>query len=154
MAGEGSRLLAAMTATEAGRAIGHGNPDIAELGRKYWLAHIPWGSPGATKECHEQVMLHAHFTDQQAWGYCAERHHEATGRWPGQKKGGKGRRDLAPAQMRGAVQMGGPDVADQYPGTVDLPDDWGDMGGLPDLTGLTLAEIEACAAEAAAGMGG
>lgn len=105
-----------------------GNPRIAELGRDFWehgkgALWIRWGSPNATTRCHRLVMQHAGMSDENAWGYCAERHHAVLGTWPGQKaaKGGKGkgkgRRDadgLAPAQLRGAVEIGG-DVDDSIP---------------------------------------
>lgn len=92
-------------------AVHDGNPHLSEDGKRYWehgegAAKIRWGTGGATRRCHRLLMQHAHFSDQDAWGYCAERHHAVTGRWPGEKAG-KGRRDeLVPAQTRGAVEIG------------------------------------------------
>lgn len=134
-----------------------GNPQgwhIAAEGKRYWehgegAAKIRWGTGGATRRCHRLLMAHARMTDQQAWGYCAERHHAVTGRWPGQKQGGKKREQLAPAQERGAVEIGSamtsPTGAGQYDGgTLDLPDDWAnlDLSQIPDLTGLTVDFLE------------
>lgn len=60
---------------------------IAQLGREYWnhgegAVQIAWGTPGAMTRCHVLVMEHAEMTSDQAWGYCAERHHDVTGKWP------------------------------------------------------------------------
>jgi hypothetical protein len=155
---DASRSAGLSSHAEAGLAAGHGNPRIVELGRRYWLTHIPWGSPGATRECHTQLMAHAHFSSEQAWGYCANRHHEATGTWPGQKNGGKGKRAaLTPSQERGAVAIPytEPDAAPEMPGTLDLDDSWaGDLGDVPDLTGLTVDMLEAAAAALMNGPGG
>lgn len=97
----------------ADRAGHEGNPRIAELGKEFWergkgAALIRWGTPRATTRCHRLVMQHAGMSDQDAWGYCAERHHAVTGKWPGEAgPGGKKRdEDLAPAQTRGAVEIG------------------------------------------------
>ncbi len=73
--------------------MAHGNPRIAELGRDFWehgrgAAWIRWPEPGSTGRCHRLVMQHAGMGDQEAWGYCAERHHAVLGTWPGEKKGG------------------------------------------------------------------
>ncbi len=81
---------------------------IAELGRDYWehgggAAKIRWGTEGATRRCHRLVMEHAGMSDQQAWGYCAERHHAVLGTWPGSKKGGKRGAEPDPPQGRGAA---------------------------------------------------
>lgn len=55
---------------------------------------IKWGVKGDFDRCVRQLMLHGHMTAEQAKGYCAERHHEALGVWPGQEHGGKkGRSD-------------------------------------------------------------
>ena len=61
--------------------------DIVALGRKYWnhgpgAALVNWPAPGAMTRCHALVMEHAEMTSDQAWGYCAERHHDVTGKWP------------------------------------------------------------------------
>ncbi|MBG0818767.1 2'-5' RNA ligase family protein [Planomonospora sp. ID82291] len=44
-------------------------------------ARIGWNTEGAFGRC--VALASEHMTLEQAKGYCAERHHEATGRWPG-----------------------------------------------------------------------
>jgi len=134
-------------ASDTGRA---GNPRIAEYGRDYWehgkgALQIRWGSPGATTRCHRLVMEHAGMGDEEAWGYCAERHHAVLGTWPGSantgKKGKKkGRRDAGENA----------DAPETYPSTLALPDDWDDYEDLPDLAGLSVADLEAAEAETGA----
>jgi hypothetical protein len=51
--------------------------------RRYWshgegAAKIGWGTPGDFDRCVAEVGKY--MTNPQ--GYCAERHHEATGEWP------------------------------------------------------------------------
>lgn len=68
------------------------HPADAERLRRYWehgegAAKIGWGIPGDFDRCVVEVVEHAHMTPEQAKGYCAERHHGATGQWPGQHGG-------------------------------------------------------------------
>lgn len=63
------------------------HPGDAERLREYWEhgeggAQIGWGTPGDFDRCVVLVTEHAKFTDEQAKGYCNERHHGATGMWP------------------------------------------------------------------------
>ncbi|WP_170223052.1 2'-5' RNA ligase family protein [Nonomuraea turkmeniaca] len=54
-------------------------------------ARIRWNTAGAFDRC--VVIASEHMTPDQAKGYCAERHHDATGRWPGahhEKKASQG----------------------------------------------------------------
>lgn len=45
---------------------------------------IDWGEHGAFAAC--VAIAGDHMDDDQAKGFCAERHHDATGEWPGAKK--------------------------------------------------------------------
>lgn len=45
---------------------------------------IPWGEHGAFDACVN--IASKHMDDDQAKGFCAEREHDATGHWPGEKK--------------------------------------------------------------------
>lgn len=63
---------------------GQGN---AEQLREYWTTGpggvaIGWGTPGAWTRC--VARLSKYMTRDQAEGFCAERNHDATGRWPGE----------------------------------------------------------------------
>lgn len=62
--------------------------------RKYWVsgegaAKIRWGAPGAFNRCRKQL---AKYIANPEWlaGACANMYFEATGRWPGRKRGDKG----------------------------------------------------------------
>lgn len=68
-----------------------GVPDSGarELAR-YWshgegAAKIGWGTPGAYDRC--VTLLTEHMSPEHAHGYCAVRHHDATGTWPGRGHG-------------------------------------------------------------------
>lgn len=60
--------------------------------REYWVHGegallIRWGTPGAFKRCVGQLNDYSEGgTEFDPEGLCAEYYHEATGRWPGQKK--------------------------------------------------------------------
>lgn len=82
------------TPTRPDPADGEDRARITELGRDYWehgagALKIRWGTHGATRRCHQLLMEHAGFTSEQAWGYCANRHHAVLGTWPGQEKRSK-----------------------------------------------------------------
>lgn len=65
----------------------------AEKLRNYWRTHVAWGKPGDFMECVNGVKKY--MTTEQAKGFCAERHHEVTGEWPGkQAHGGKDAGDV------------------------------------------------------------
>ena len=75
-------------------AVKAGGPDRnrggAEKLRRYWThgagaAKIAWGTPGDFKRC--VALLEEHMPGR-AEGYCANRHKEATGGWPGRGHGG------------------------------------------------------------------
>jgi len=66
---------------------------IAEQGKRFWSgsgtnkgksAGIPWGTPGDFDTCVTRLTPHL---GAGAKGYWAERHHQATGAWPGHAPG-------------------------------------------------------------------
>jgi hypothetical protein len=70
---------------------------IVEEGRKYWsdrptsrgkVAGIGFGRPGDFMDCVRRVEPHL---GAGARGFCAERHHDATGFWPGHAPGEGGK---------------------------------------------------------------
>ena len=59
----------------------------AETLHRYWVhgegaAKIRWGTPGDFDRCTRQLEEHAHFTPEQAHGYCNLAHHAALGIYP------------------------------------------------------------------------
>lgn len=82
------------------KAHGRRKVNIAQQGKLYWdnrgtrrgkRSGLPWGQHGKGGDFYQCVArLSKHMTSQQAKGYCAERHHDATGSWPGRRKGGSG----------------------------------------------------------------
>ncbi len=106
--------LAAFEAKEGGGDRNRGN---AERLRRYWQreAGIPWGSPGDWKMCVTKVS--EHMTPERAKGYCALRHHEVTGEWPGAGAhgGGKGKhgKGLEATLMAGEYVMTAADAREQ-----------------------------------------
>lgn len=55
--------------------------------RRYWThgeggIKIGWGTPGDFMRCVRR--LDKYMTNEQAKGFCAERHHDALGIWPGE----------------------------------------------------------------------
>lgn len=115
------------------------NQGNAEELREYWVrgegaAKIRWGTPGDFRRCVRQ--LSKHMTPENAKGYCANRHKEATGMWPGDRDN-KG-------------------LADQYDPTLEsktpVPADPGK--GFPHMTGTyeeRLAAIRSAVNEALRG---
>lgn len=78
-------------------AGGRGGPPggIAHQGKLYFsnrgtsrgkVAGIPFGSPGSYRMCLRKAH---HVPGRMRHGYCANRYHEATGRWPGRRGRGK-----------------------------------------------------------------
>lgn len=70
---------------------------IAEQGKAYWsnrgttrgkVSGIDWGTPGDFDQCVARVAPHL---GAKAKPYCALRHHEATGAWPGHAPGEGGK---------------------------------------------------------------
>jgi len=47
-------------------------------------AKIRWGAPGDFDRCVRLAVSEAHMDPERAKGFCAERHHAATGMWPAQ----------------------------------------------------------------------
>jgi len=74
------------------------HPVDTERLRRYWTkgkgaAKIRWGSPGDFNRCRSQLAKYV--KAQYLNGYCANRHYDATGYWPGRapsEGGGRGRR--------------------------------------------------------------
>ena len=71
--------------------------------KDYWshgkgAAKIGWGTPGDFNRC--VVELGKYLPPEEVKGYCALRHHEAIGAWPGQEKVDGTTKDAA-AKMRG-----------------------------------------------------
>jgi HK97 family phage prohead protease len=63
------------------------HPGSAEHLHEYWVhgegaARIRWGTPGDFDRCTRQLEEHAHFTPEQAHGYCNLAHHAALGIYP------------------------------------------------------------------------
>lgn len=62
-------------------------PGSAERLHEYWVhgggaAKIRWGEPGDFDRCTRELMDDAHFTPEQAHGYCNLAHHAALGFYP------------------------------------------------------------------------
>lgn len=78
--------------TRAGR-VGNGRSPVrnrgnAETLRRYWRtgkggAKIAWGTPGDWTRCYKQTRK---YMGVRAKGYCAKRHREVTGVWPGDRR--------------------------------------------------------------------
>lgn len=77
--------IAAQIKAEGGADRNRGN---AEELRRYWVhgegaAKIAWGTPGDFTRCVR--LVGEHMDPERAKGYCANRHKDATGMWPGDK---------------------------------------------------------------------
>ncbi len=57
-------------------------------------AKIGWSTPGSFMRCVRLAEDEAHMTPERAKGFCAERYHAATGKWPGEHHH-HGRADMA-----------------------------------------------------------
>lgn len=73
------------SATDLAEIVAQGN---AEALRRYWTFGeggrlIRWGTDGSFDRCVRRV--NKYMTKRQAEGFCAERHHDATGEWPAEK---------------------------------------------------------------------
>lgn len=78
------------------KARGRRKVNIAQQGRLYWSnrgtsrgkrSSIKWGRHGKAGDFYSCVShLSKHMTSSQAKGYCAKRHKEATGKWPGGRR--------------------------------------------------------------------
>jgi HK97 family phage prohead protease len=119
------------------------HPGNAEALHKYWVhgagaAKIRWGEPNDFARCTAQLMDEAHFTPEQAHGYCNLAHHAALGYWPAQHAAMEkaGRRSVVTTPAHGDYD------ADGLDGSWD-----GDHSDLPDLHGLDVHHFEAAAAD-------
>lgn len=89
--GSSSRSIPLGNATPESKSSEGGadrNEGGAEDLRHYWTngagaVKIAWGTPGDFTRC--VAFLSEHMTPEQAKGYCANRHKEVTGMWPGDK---------------------------------------------------------------------
>lgn len=82
-------VLPALTAASTNKPFQHGKPGQrrAESLRKYWVhgegaLKIRWGTPGDFTRCVRQLRK---YMGARTEGYCALRHREAAGNWPGSK---------------------------------------------------------------------
>ena len=66
-----------------------GNPEAL---REYWRQAINWGHPGDFDQCVAEVGKYI----EEPEGFCALRHQEATGAWPGHAPGESRKKDSAP----------------------------------------------------------
>lgn len=78
--------------------------------RDYWVRgegalRIRWGTPGSFRRCTR--LLGDHVRDPE--GLCAEYHHEATGKWPGEKNNTSTTTVVGEATNLQAMPMPGPD---------------------------------------------
>src|SRR6266496_688884 len=87
---------------------------------------IKWGTEGSFDRCVRLAIEEAKMTPEKAKGFCANRHHGATGKWPNQGK----KEQIMVGEARQVDQDG-------------LDDSWDDLSDLPDLTGLDVSDFEA-----------
>jgi HK97 family phage prohead protease len=90
-------------------------------------AKIGWGTPGSFMRCVRLAEEEAHMTPERAKGFCAERYHAATGKWPGEHH----------HAGRASVTTPGDYDADGLDGS------WDDCSDLPDMTGLGVEHVQA-----------
>lgn len=74
----------------AGKELSPGDVIATERLKRYWAhgagaARIRWGVPGDFDRC--RVELAKYLPPGEVDGYCADRHHDATGAWPGHAPG-------------------------------------------------------------------
>jgi hypothetical protein len=107
---------AAGTAAFAGSPANHIDPErrlIAWYVHGEGAAKIGWGTDGDFKRC--EALAGKHVPPEQVAGFCANRHHDATGTWPGPNahKGGHGgkldaERDALTAGAAGVLAVAPP----------------------------------------------
>lgn len=77
----------------AGKEVSPKDVQNTQRLKDYWDAggkgQIQWGKPGDFDQCVTAVTTAAKgkMTPEQVKGYCANRHHDATGAWPGHAPG-------------------------------------------------------------------
>jgi HK97 family phage portal protein len=86
---------AATGAAARQRGLIYADAKATERLREYWshgegAAKIRWGEPGDFDRCVKQIREETDMADPK--GYCADRHHDALGVWPGQEH--KGQADI------------------------------------------------------------
>jgi HK97 family phage prohead protease len=97
-------------------------------------AKIRWKTPGDFDRCVRLAVSEAHMDPERARGFCAERHHAATGEWPATHAA-----QVKKETGRSAVTT----PAGDYDGD-GLDGSWdGDHSDLPDLAGLGVSHMEA-----------
>lgn len=67
------------------RARHRGSRRIVAAGKRYWRKQVT-ASGGGFRKCVAQVEAHTPMRGRTARGYCANRIHETTGRWPGRRR--------------------------------------------------------------------
>jgi hypothetical protein len=95
------------------------HPADTERLRRYWTkgkgaAKIRWGTPGDFNRCRRQLAKYV--KPQFLSGYCANRHYDATGFWPGDAptEGGKGKHSGATAPAVNLVASATEKVSARY----------------------------------------
>ena len=94
----------------------------AEELRHYWTVgegglKIAWGTPGDFTRC--VGLLSEHMDPERAKGYCANRHKEMTGMWPGDKDNQKGADVATESKMSGGAADTSGKSYPQLPGTYE-----------------------------------
>ena len=86
------------------------HPVDTERLRRYWTkgpgaAKIRWGTPGDFNRCRSQLAKYV--KPQYLSGYCANRHYDATGFWPGDapSEGGRGRKHSIEDHLTPSVNL-------------------------------------------------
>lgn len=118
------RLTAIAALTEEAKAGGADrNRGNAEELRKYWTtgegaAKIRWGTDGDFGRCVRLVS--EHMTPERAKGYCANRHKEATGMWPGDRNNKAAAYDPELDTKVGGAEPAGASTFPYLPGTYEV----------------------------------
>ena len=129
---------AAAAPAKATRAEGNAETLHAYWGTGAGAAKIKWGTPGDHERCVKELTDDAKFTPEQAHGYCNLMEKRVTGKYPAQH--------AAMEKAHRSTPAGGGHDPD------GLDASWDDLSGLPDLTGLGVADFEAADPGAGGGM--
>jgi hypothetical protein len=112
--------------------------------RDHWVrgegaARIRWGTPGDFDRCVRQLAEHVRDPE----GLCAEYHHEAVGKWPGEKSNHAALADEGRALEDVVVLPDGP-VVETMPVTFELGEHWHAVANWEDVsTGLRVFLLDA-----------
>lgn len=107
--------------------------------RDYWVrgagaAKIGWGTPGDFSRC--RAFLAEHIKPQHLSGYCANRHFDALGRWPGRHSA----KTMVAAAGEHPEQVGPAFTIVAAAGPVIPPGDWFSNPNLTGPTGVTITK--------------